>query len=374
MVSSVRRSVALGLSPPPGCYNFNRRNTARLRHALRYGGVIATPGTSLTAAYGSGTGDPPVEGAQPLSWPVLLADKLSAIGIPAKQTARWGDSNYGSAGSFLYDPRVTLGSSNWNVSNAGPGGSSWLNTADTANFSFDQGFDTDTAKVWYQQNTGLATWKCEVGGAQVGSNIVANNTPNSILSTTFNTTLGDNTWDFSRVSGGGFRIEGVEAYDSTIANLVRIWPMGWGGVGTTQWISTAAATSVGSVLATLPVDCWVIELTGNDMHAELAHATAQSQLTTMDGLCSTLGGDVIHVIWPGESTALTSEATQGEYNRDVAAVAKALGRPYVSWREWFGGSFAASPANYSDSIHMSDVGQDVVATMMTQVMRYVMRL
>lgn len=369
-------TTLLARSPPYGCYNFKPSNTAQLRAALNTGGIIGCIGTSITAGYGCGTGNPPVTGAQPLSWPAVLADNLTALGFNAKQTARWGDSNYGSAGAIPYDPRLTLASTNWNVSVTGPGGSSWLNSADSAAYSFNPGFQSNTATAWYQRNTGFATWQCDVGGVQVSSDIVANSTANAIVSVTMTTTLANNTWDLHRKSSatGNFRIEGIEAYDSTIPNLVRIWAMGWGGSGTTQWIPTSGPTTTGSVLETLPFDCTFVELTGNDMHQGLSHEQARSQLTTMAGLVTAQGGNCILVVWPAESTNATPEATQLAYDDDVVAVATNLDLPWMSQRAWLGGSYAANPSYYTDSVHVGPEGQARLASKAAYLFQYLRRV
>jgi len=252
---------------------------------------ILCVGDSTTAgvfsdSYSTAVGTPNQGG--PNAYPARLAAYLTARGIPAvvgmaipghpgNEDSRW-------SGGLAYSG-----------GNIGAGAASALSMTNAGlNPALTPGVKADTYVVYFFGDSGTGTISAQATG---GTSTTINTTRSAggIYKATVmaGTASASNVLTLTWSSGSSF-ILGVEFYDSTNPNVVRVLPAGVGGSQANQWANAASTTSYGgqAFISAVAADLTVISLGINDA---AAGRTAAQVLTDVRTLASKAApsGDVL---------------------------------------------------------------------------------
>jgi hypothetical protein len=256
---------------PPGNWGLTRNDYSQMNpvamehwqalvNQVGYAGAIkSTPirvpvailGDSTCVGHGTSQTDGGDGGAFQLSWPVQVAQIMTAAGIPTQVNSVWGQSNLTSitaSGYALYNTAVSVGggdNADWSLASTNPlvaggypfrytnGGSGGYNNAGST-FSFTPPYAFDTFTVYNTQHGGTFNVNVDGGSAlTVASGLGAGGTlvtvPSSFGSyinseSTYSVTHGTHTINVVIQSGTTTDVWGIDAFDSTIS-YVDLLPM-----------------------------------------------------------------------------------------------------------------------------------------------------
>lgn len=261
-------------------------------------------GDSTTAgvysdSYGSAAGTTNQGG--PNSYPSRLAAYLNARGVPAavsmaipghqgNDDSRWG-------GPYAY--------SGANIGAGAAGSLSFSNSGQSATLT--PGVKADSYVVYWYGDSGTGTFTTQVGAEAAVSINTTKSTP-AVYKTTIKSAAApsaSNVLSFAWASGTSF-VLGVEWFDSTNPNVVRVLPAGVGGSQANQWANLNTANQFGgrAFIKAVAPDLTVISLGINDTAAGRTGAQVMSDVSTL-AADAALSGDVMLMSafpHPGAST------------------------------------------------------------------------
>jgi hypothetical protein len=351
---------------------------AVLRESVRAGlssGLLVMDGDSIVHGWANGA-----SGLRSQSIPALLAQMLTAAGIPAENDSWFGLGGEATLAALsTYDPRITFGAG-WVASTIiSVGGKAFANNTTTNALSVTPTFAWDTAEIWTQGQTGVACpFTCDVGGA------VANLTTTASTFVRHTYSPGSKavqTLSIKRNTAGSEVLTpvGIHCWDST-TKRVAIFNFGVAGATSSDKNVTSAASSPNTAYTTIasgamggsiPV-AGSLSLGINDRRGgpvvDLAtyQANMQALITTRKAL-----GDLLAFIPPPSKTSDTAQATQDLYDNALRALCVSNGVPCfdtpVAWNYWAGANAAGLFG--SDNLHTSVPGLSAIASeMMNRIM------
>jgi lysophospholipase L1-like esterase len=368
--------AAAGTAMPFGCANFNPANTRKIKRAkarIRAGvsnGYCAFIGDSTTRGAGSATPLDPFK-----AFPARFAERMTAEGVPARN-----HSIFGNGATAVALPTVDSRNnwaSGWNPDgNQSVGSRMFVSPSpNTSTWSFQPTETVDTFEVYYITQPGQGTFTLNVnGGATLAT--VDSSQANSIGRQVVTTTLGTNTLNIARTTGGTVRIVGLVAYNSAFKQL-NVMNWGWSGSTTGSWDDAASVWLPAAVTAqwngtALPsMDFYVICLSVNDANAGTALATYRSELATLVDAGLTAGADVILMSGPpADPASFASLATQRAYVSEMFSLALEKNLPFIDLHAIIE-SYAVGNAlgYYYDTLHPNDLFNHVWGGVLADVMR-----
>jgi lysophospholipase L1-like esterase len=304
---------------------------------------------SYTTAAGTGN-----QGG-PNAYPARLAAYLTARGIPAAV----GMAIPGHAGGNS-DSRWS-GSAGQNYAGApiGMGGNAGLTmTASGQQIILTPGVKADKFIVYYYADTGTGTMTAQGTGGSAGTISTVGSGPSVGKATvTAGAPSISNTLTLSWASGTVF-ILGVEFYDSTNPNIVRVLPAGVGGSRAQDWNQTQGFGSLVMIQAIAP-DLTIISLGINDDAAGRTPAQILADVNVVINNAAKLSGDVLLMsAFPHPSNTTLDQVNDAYY---------ATTYPYVdlAWR--YGHNMLAWGFMTSDQTHPNALGYDDAASVLARV-------
>lgn len=288
-------SISLPLTPPQQAQFNNgaalllpkwRAAVGAVKSNVRNAKILCIGDSITSGAYSAGSD------WKALSWCNQLAKMLLVSGVPSYSDSFLGFSDYSK------DSRLVL-TAPWVPISVGTdttiGGNYLFSTsAGTATgLSFTPLNNVDTFKFWTIQIGGAGIMAYNLNG---GANSTINlNGATALVSGTITGTLGSNTINFSRSSGGNSFLVGIEAWNSAISS-VQIINCGWDGSTTTNWNNKNTAYAPGQ-FATIGADLTIIMLGINNIlpiNGPLSVAVTSSDIQALitSGLTT---GDVLLV-------------------------------------------------------------------------------
>jgi lysophospholipase L1-like esterase len=264
-------------------------------------------GDSTTAGYGATT-NTNFAGDKVLSPSFLIANRLSAAGIPAYDAGWYGLGNNGGSSSTLtlYDPRVTYGAGWTQYFNSfclGGGFMESSNSTDTLTFS--PGFLYNTIEVYYVINPGNGSITINNGGSALGTINTAGTA--AVGKATYTVSLGNNPVNIQATSSTVTYIAGVLCYNTNTPGVLFI-NGGMGNATTADMLGTGWGAE-GSI-ATLSPDLSIINLMINDCNnGSISSGTYQSNLSTLVTYCQNYGNVMLVTPVPAGATTYLSNAS-----------------------------------------------------------------
>jgi lysophospholipase L1-like esterase len=253
-----------------------------------------------------------------------------------------------------YDPRI-VDPTNWASGNTAIG-NTLLNelSPNTDTLSFTPTTNVDTFLIFYVKNSlaGTFTWNIN-GGSNTSVN--ANNATAAIGIATATGTLGSNTLNVQRSSGGNAYIIGMIAYNSA-AKEISIINAGFSAGKISDLVANSLVYETFPMVATLAPDLSIIDCTINDWNAGTDVATFTSNTQSLITQCLAYG-DVLLITGVPTSTAMTSIAQQAEYIGAYVNLAYVNKVNLINMtQQW--GSWAAGNAlgYYTNNVHPNTLG------------------
>lgn len=202
--------------------------------------------------------------------------------------------------------------------------------AGTSIMTFTPANAVDTFKIYYLTIPTAGVLSCDINGGTATT--VDQNIAISFNSMTLTASLGINTLNMKRLSGGNVFVCGVEAWDSTKYSLQFI-NAGYNSSTTTSWIKTTSAYSIGNFASLMAPDLTMIALGVNDMQPSfgIKPSTTFANLQTLVTSALTSGDCMLIITGPNEANANTLPvAGQLAYINAIKAVAVKNNIPLVS--------------------------------------------
>ncbi len=316
-------------------------------------------GDSTTAgvysdSYGSAAGTPNQGG--PNSYPSRLAAFLNARGVPAAV----GMAIPGHSGND--DSRWSGPSAkNYSGSNIGAGAAAGISmTAAGHSVTLTPGVKADTFLVYYYGDSGTGVMSGQAtGGSATSINTGASSTPSVKTATVVGgTPSATNSITLSWTSGTVF-ILGVEFYDSTNPNTVRVLPAGVGGSQATQWANLNTANQFGgrAFIKAVAPDLTVVSLGINDAAAGRTGSQVMADVTTLAGDAAVSGDVLLMSAFPHPSASTVDDVNAAYFASTYAYLD-------LAWR--YGYNMMAWGLMTSDQTHPNALGYSDAASVLAR--------
>lgn len=308
---------------------------------------ILCVGNSITSgAYsnGSSTGEWKL-----LSWPNQLAKMFDASGVAAFCDSYMGYSDY------TRDGRIVL-TAPWasvpTATDATIGGNYLFSTTGgtSTGLAFTPVNPVDTFKLWTIKVSGAGVLGYRVN-AEAESTLDLNASTALASATITATSLGTNTLNLRRVSGGNVFSVGIEAWNSATP-CVQIINAGWDGATTTNWVDNSDAYAP-SRFAAIGANLTIFSLGINDILPEngpIAVATTKANMTTLVANALTTGDVIILCENPAVVANTQSLANQALYWSALKDIANANNLAIVDiFSRWVSYEYS-SPLGYYQTV------------------------
>jgi lysophospholipase L1-like esterase len=315
---------------------------------------LAIIGDSTTAGFGANSDR--WAGAQSLAFPTALASLISNASIQSWFGDQGTNTN---AWWMAYDARVSE-TENWRLYSQGIGGGLHGEVSPfTDTLSFTPTKQVDTFIIYYSQASANGTFTWNINGGS-DTSINSGGTPTQIKTTTATGTLGSNTLNIQRSSGGSVYIIGVIACNSAVKEI-SILNFGIGAVNIAALASNAVPWGTYQMIGTLAPDLSIIDCTINDWAAGTDVATFTANTQSLITKCKSVG-DVLLVTGNPISTAVTSIAQQQLYISAYLALGSANSVNVINMTQRLG-SYAAANTNgwMLNIIHPNRAGYTQIA-------------
>lgn len=319
---------------------------------------IAVAGDSIVAGFGA---NDTAEGVRARSWPTRLAERLTAMGIPASAASSWGSA--ARQNDANYDPGLVRGAG-WVIdpfSVRSFGGPVWYNNSTNTAISQTRTGTFDGADIYTISNTSnQGTLTVDIGGATLATiNALG---PAAFVKTTVSFARGANPTvnvkrDAASPANASTRVIGIVPFD-TLNPVVEIYNGGWSGATTNDGSGAGNPWDYKNALQAIAPDLTLIGFGSNDENpTNNISVDAFAANLRLIRNAARLSGDVIHLTQPPASTGLTTIALQDQYAEAHRIVAAELGLPMVDFYKAFG-SYTLGNARglYYDIIHPGNAG------------------
>ncbi|MEP9401703.1 SGNH/GDSL hydrolase family protein [Sphingomonas sp. VNH70] len=331
---------------------------------------IAAVGDSTTAGLGS-AGSLFADSAA-RSYPADMASYLRSRGLNARATSFFADAG-SSAELTLSDRRILL-NAGWGFATATPtiGGHPIVNTTTTAPIAFRPFSAADRVDIYDIPRTDGATMVVEVSGTQVGTIAPPAGVPAGLRRTQFAFARAIDPFVSLHATAnggaiGGFRLVGIDAYDSTERD-VAVWRMGASGSTTGFWLSGGYPGNPLDALSAAAPELTIVYLGLNDMLQGVSTASYRANIREILRRANAVG-DVIVVVPNRIHPRLVPLDVQLAYAQVLADAAAEIGAPLVNLPQILGEYDAAQAAGYYfDDAHLSGPGYERIAATLGEVL------
>jgi lysophospholipase L1-like esterase len=320
-------------------------------------------GDSLTTGYGaSGV---PYAGAEPLSYPAVLAGLLSSY-HGSRENLFGSHTATTFADLLAYDIRLTA-TTGWGLFGVGSsiGGAVLTNASNTTGaLNFTPSIPVDTFDIYSPAAIGCDNLTIAVDGGSVIATVNLNVSTTLIKTTVSAGALGSHTVNLKRtVNGGnGVFVSGIVGYNSAVKEI-SVYNGGWSGSTAANWNdATFPGWSPKPAIPIVAPDLAVIFLGANEILGGVAPATFSTNLQAII-TAAKLSGDVLLVTPPPVDTGLASAAAQQAIVDVVYALALTNKCNVIDLYARWGSSYTNSLAfgRYGDGIHASGAGYSDIA-------------
>lgn len=286
----------------------------------------------------------------PNSYPVRLAARLTALGLPAYHAL----SLPGHDGND--DARWSLGWWGYAGGNIGAGANaSLIATSGSTPLVLTPGVKADRYIVYFFGDPGTGVIKATAtGGSTVTiSTIKASGAVYASAVVPAGSASAGNTLSLVRDSGTVF-VLGVEAYDSTNPSAIRVLGAGVGSSRAENWADAPNSSLFGgrAFIKGIAPDLTVISLGINDGAADRPASTVLGHVETL-AVAAALSGDVLLA----SAIPHPSVTRVDEYN----AAFRATTHPYVDFQARYGHAMQSMGLMTSDGTHPNALGYDDMA-------------
>jgi lysophospholipase L1-like esterase len=328
-------------------------------------------GDSTTTGWGSGTTDVisrNTTGAHVLAPPAVARASLNtgqlkvydAVLTPNNRVALTGASYDQKPIWVGYDSRLTLGTS-WAVATEQMVlGGNRARSAGTDALTFAPGFVFNRIELLYVMSPGLGDFTVDVGGsvlqtvqtagaAQIGKVVVIS-------------PLGSSPVNVRRAAGGNVEILNIRVWNTAEAS-VAVANYGSVGATTADHIVATDPWSPLNMIAAVGAHLWTIMLGANDIFNGVAVSTYKANLQTLITACKASGADVLLI---SPTPASGSYNIPGTYVTALSELVTENSLPPLLDINALFGSYAASAADYFDSVHLKASGSSRVGQAVAQ--------
>jgi lysophospholipase L1-like esterase len=223
------------------------------------------------------------------------------------------------------------------------------------------GVVADTYKIYYWTVSGGGTFSAQATGGSLvsvstasGSSVVQTQTITASAASSANTVA-----LICTTAGAGCVIFGVEFWDSTNPNKVRVLPAGCPGQDTNAFATGTALATYGSlaVCDKIAPDLTICSLGINDNYHSVALSTTQANMATLASHAQ-VSGDMLFM-------SAIPPSTGNAYGISVSAINAwllSLGGAYIDLQTRYGTNFFATGLQTTDKIHPNALGYFDIAS------------
>lgn len=279
----------------------------------------------------------------PNSYPSRLAAELTAMGIPASV----GMAIPGRPGND--DSRWTgQGAKIYGGAGIGAGYNASLQFAKAGDVgTLTPGVKADTYVIYYFGDAGTGTLSVQAtGGAASSVNTARNPAAIATVTVKAGTASAANALTISWVSGTSF-ILGVEFFDSTAPNTIRVLPAGVGSSTSGNWNSNVNVFGPRGFIRAVAPDLGIISLGINDMNSGAFASDVMTNVRAIAGDVALSGSVLLASAFPHASPSSLD---------DVNSLYRASEFPYVDLAARYGYQMVARGLMTVDQTHPNALG------------------
>jgi hypothetical protein len=307
---------------------------------------IACIGDSTTA--GTETGGTTAQVLH--SWPMQLASKLAARGIPAGGNNRFASGSGTFSTLLTMDSRVTSTGAWTQGATLAVGGNAFACAA-TGSMTFTPQGNVTKFDIWWRDGAAGRNFTWAVDGGST-TQINSSGTTQVVKTTVSAGSAASHALTLAWVAGS-VTILGIDAYDDTASRReLSLWNWGISGATSPQLIDNTDTLT--GRLAEIPImapDLSIIKPMVNDWRNSVSVASAVASITTLITTCQTVG-DVILVTPRFDNGVAGLSSTQEDYVTALKALGVTMNCLTIDSRSYFGSFALGNTAGwYSDTVH-----------------------